>query len=199
MTRTSISTRTAVAAALLATIALPAHASLEGAPPASRTVDSHRAPGSAAAPPFQPLALDSDQQKTLYALGIALSHDLSRLDLQGSELAYVVQGLQDGILARDPRVKMDDYAAKVEELAAARLAATSAREQAHAAAFLAKMAAQPGATTTTSGIVMIAESTGSGPSPKATDNVRVNYEGSLPDGTVFDSSIQRGEPASFPL
>ena len=53
--------------------------------------------------------------------------------------------------------------------------------------------------TTPSGLVFEAVQTGSGPSPKATDTVKVHYRGTLTDGREFDSSYKRGEPTSFPL
>jgi FKBP-type peptidyl-prolyl cis-trans isomerase FkpA/FKBP-type peptidyl-prolyl cis-trans isomerase FklB len=65
--------------------------------------------------------------------------------------------------------------------------------------FLAKAAAATGATKTASGLVYTPIKEGKGPSPKATDTVKVHYHGTLTDGKVFDSSVQRGEPATFPL
>jgi len=67
------------------------------------------------------------------------------------------------------------------------------------AAALAKAAAEPGAVKTASGLVYKELRPGSGASPGATDTVKVNYRGTLPDGTEFDSSYKRNEPASFPL
>jgi len=67
------------------------------------------------------------------------------------------------------------------------------------AAFLAKAAAEPGATKTASGLVYRELRPGAGPSPAATDMVTVNYRGTLMDGTEFDSSYKRNEPAQFPL
>ena len=67
------------------------------------------------------------------------------------------------------------------------------------AAALAKAAAEPGAVKTASGLVYKELRSGSGASPTATDTVKVNYRGTLPDGTEFDSSYKRNEPASFPL
>jgi FKBP-type peptidyl-prolyl cis-trans isomerase FkpA/FKBP-type peptidyl-prolyl cis-trans isomerase FklB len=66
-------------------------------------------------------------------------------------------------------------------------------------AYLAKAASEKGATKTPSGIVIQAMKDGKGASPKETDSVKVHYHGTLTDGTVFDSSVQRGEPATFPL
>ena len=87
---------------------------------------------------------------------------------------------------------------------AALLAATLALA-AHGAALaqtndvLAKAAAEPGAQVTPSGLVFRSLKEGAGASPIATDVVKVHYRGTLPDGREFDSSIKRGQPASFPL
>jgi FKBP-type peptidyl-prolyl cis-trans isomerase FkpA len=70
---------------------------------------------------------------------------------------------------------------------------------ADAKAVLDKAAAEPGATRTPSGLVYRELRAGTGESPKATDAVTVNYRGTLPDGTEFDSSYKRNEPAQFPL
>ncbi|MDH5252936.1 MAG: FKBP-type peptidyl-prolyl cis-trans isomerase, partial [Nitrospira sp.] len=67
------------------------------------------------------------------------------------------------------------------------------------AAFLTKAASEKGATKTESGIIITTMKAGSGATPKATDTVKVHYHGTLIDGTVFDSSVKRGEPATFPL
>lgn len=64
---------------------------------------------------------------------------------------------------------------------------------------LAKAAAAKGAVVTESGLVYLVMKEGTGPSPAATDNVRVHYRGSFPGGKEFDSSYSRGEPTSFPL
>jgi FKBP-type peptidyl-prolyl cis-trans isomerase FkpA len=65
--------------------------------------------------------------------------------------------------------------------------------------YLDKAAAEPGAIRTPSGLIYRELTAGSGPSPKATDTVKVHYRGTLVDGTVFDSSYDRNEPAEFPL
>lgn len=65
--------------------------------------------------------------------------------------------------------------------------------------FLAKSAAEPGAVKTASGLVYKELKAGTGPSPKATDTVQVNYRGMLTNGTEFDSSYKTGKPATFPL
>lgn len=72
-------------------------------------------------------------------------------------------------------------------------------EQPSAQAFLDKAAAEPGAVKTASGLVYRETQPGTGVSPKATDTVKVHYRGTLIDGTEFDSSYKRNEPAEFPL
>jgi FKBP-type peptidyl-prolyl cis-trans isomerase len=143
--------------------------------------------------------MQSEQQKVLYALGLALSKTLDRMNVQEAELAYLVAGLQDGVLGRPPRLSLEEYNEKAQELARERLASASEREKARARQFLVKMAAEPGAERTESGIVIVPQREGTGPAPARTDTVRVNFQGTLPDGTVFDSSLRRGRPAILPL
>jgi FKBP-type peptidyl-prolyl cis-trans isomerase FkpA len=143
--------------------------------------------------------LDTDDQKTLYALGIILSQNLAPFQLAEAELAVVQAGLADGILRRDSKVDMQAYGPKVQELSQKRAAATAVTEKKAGQAFLEKAAGEKGATKTPSGIVMSTIKAGTGPTPKPTDTVKVNYQGTLTDGTVFDSSIKRGQPATFPL
>ena len=187
-----------VAAAVTLLVALAGRGLAAGAP-AKGAPAARPAPPATTVPVDAQLQLQSEQQKTLYALGLALSQSLTRLNLQESELTYLLQGLQDGVLGRSPKVSPDEYGAKVQALAKERVAAAGEREQARARDFLAKMAGEPGAMKSDTGVIVFEEQEGTGPNPKKTDTVRVNYEGKLPDGTVFDSSIQRGQPASFAL
>ena len=73
------------------------------------------------------------------------------------------------------------------------------REKAASASYLTKATAEPGAVKTDSGLIYRELRAGTGPSPKATDTVKVNYRGTLTNGTEFDSSYKRNEPAEFPL
>ncbi|HEV8629979.1 MAG TPA: FKBP-type peptidyl-prolyl cis-trans isomerase [Thermoanaerobaculia bacterium] len=193
MTRKHISFATVAFVAALIGPALAAEAPARGAPAAKA------APPATTVPVDAQLQLQSEQQKTLYALGLALAQSLDRLNLQESEVAYLLHGFEDGVLGRSPKVSLDEYGPKVQALGKERVAAAAERERTKARDFLAKMAGEPGARKTDSGIIIFAEQEGTGPNPKKTDTVRVNYEGKLPDGTVFDSSIRRGQPASFAL
>ncbi len=143
--------------------------------------------------------LANDEQKTLYAIGVAVSQPLSGLALSESELEIVKSGLSDGVLQRPLKVDPKAYGPKMQQLVQARAATVAEKEKKAGAAFLAKAAAEPGATKTASGAIVTTLNEGKGPSPKASDTVKVQYQGTLVDGTVFDSSLQRGQPATFPL
>jgi FKBP-type peptidyl-prolyl cis-trans isomerase FkpA len=141
----------------------------------------------------------SDEDKAFYALGYSLAERLAPFALSAAELEMVKAGLADGVLGRerkvDPRASME----KIQQIRAARAAVVAAAEKKAGDAFLAKAASAPGAKKTASGLVISTLTPGTGPSPKATDKVKVHYHGTLTDGSVFDSSVQRGQPATFPL
>lgn len=141
----------------------------------------------------------TDDQKTLYALGLALSQSLGTFTLSEAELEFVKSGISDGVLKRPQKVDLQTFGPKIQQLQQARVAALAETEKKAGAAFLSKVATEKGAVKTESGIVVIPLKAGSGAAPKATDTVKVHYHGTLIDGTVFDSSVKRGEPATFPL
>ena len=143
--------------------------------------------------------LANDEQKALYALGVAISQSLNDFALSEPELEIVKFGLSDGILKRTLKVDMQTFKPKIQQLAQSRAAVVAEREKKAGAAFVAKAAAEPGAKKTASGAIVTMLKEGKGPSPKAADTVKVHYQGTLMDGTVFDSSVQRGQPATFPL
>lgn len=144
-------------------------------------------------------APETDEQKTLYALGLAVSQSLSSFTLTEAELEMVKVGLTDGILNKTPKADLQTYGPKIQNLQQTRLGAVAAVEKKVGQAFLDKAAAEKGATKTSSGIVITTLKPGEGPSPTATDKVKVHYQGTLMDGSVFDSSIQRGQPVTFAL
>ncbi|MBH0181004.1 MAG: FKBP-type peptidyl-prolyl cis-trans isomerase [Nitrospira sp.] len=141
----------------------------------------------------------TDEQKTLYALGLAISQSLGTFSLSEAELDMVKVGMTDGVLKQNPKVDLQTYGPKIQALQQARTTVVAENEKKAGAAYLAKAAAEKGATKTESGIIISTMKAGSGATPKATDTVKVHYHGTLIDGTVFDSSVKRGEPATFPL
>jgi FKBP-type peptidyl-prolyl cis-trans isomerase FkpA/FKBP-type peptidyl-prolyl cis-trans isomerase FklB len=146
-----------------------------------------------------PVKLETEEQKTLYALGLALSQNLKLFNLSEAEMEYVRAGLSDGALGGKPQVDLQAYGQKVQQLHQVRSAQVAALEKKAGQTFLDKAASEKGATKTPSGLVITTIKPGNGAAPKATDNVKVHYHGTLVDGSVFDSSVQRGQPATFPL
>ena len=141
----------------------------------------------------------SEEQKTLYALGLAISQSLSPFTLSETELDMVKHGMMDGVLKRTPKVDLQTYGPKIQQLQQSRMAALAEVEKKSGAAYIAKAAGEKGSVKTESGIVITPIKPGSGATPKSSDVVKVHYHGTLIDGTVFDSSVKRGEPATFPL
>jgi len=143
--------------------------------------------------------LKTDDQKTLYALGLVMSDNLATFNLSEPELDYVKAGLTDGALKHARQVDMAVYGPKLRELAQARASAGAAVEKASGSEFLSKAALEKGAVKTATGFVYQEITPGKGATPTQSDTVKVHYKGSLVDGTVFDSSIARGEPVVFSL
>jgi FKBP-type peptidyl-prolyl cis-trans isomerase FkpA len=145
----------------------------------------------------------SEDQKAIYAFGTALGRQLGEqakpLRLTAEEKETFRNGVSDSLTGKAPEFKIEDYEARFRQLAQARVAAGAEEARKNGADFLAKAAKEQGATVTTSGLVYRTVTAGKGAHPKATDKVKVNYEGRLTDGTVFDSSIKRGEHAEFVL
>ncbi len=141
----------------------------------------------------------TDDQKTLYALGLAISQNLGGFALNESELEFVKSGLTDGVLRHTSKVDLQVYGPKIQQLKQTRMAAGAETEKKAGAAFLAKAAVEPGAIKGETGYVLKTIKAGTGATPKASDSVKVHYHGTLIDGTVFDSSVVRGEPVTFGL
>jgi FKBP-type peptidyl-prolyl cis-trans isomerase FkpA/FKBP-type peptidyl-prolyl cis-trans isomerase FklB len=145
----------------------------------------------AASTPVRAAEPQSEEEKALYALGIALSQSISSFNLSDAELEWVKSGVTDGAKGRTPKFDPQQYFPKLQEMQKTRQAAAGK-------AVLDKAAAEKGAKRTASGLVITTIKEGKGASPQATDTVKVHYHGTLPDGRVFDSSL-KGEPATFPL
>jgi len=164
-----------------------------GAPGRGATTAKPAAPKPAGPPP-----LTTDEQKTIYALGLSIAKSITPFDLSPAEIDIIKRALLDAA-ANKPAVNLEEWGPKIDPLAKARGAKVAEKQKAASATFLAKAAAEPGAVKTDSGIIIKEIRPGTGESPKATDTVKVNYRGTLIDGTEFDSSYKRNQPASFPL
>ena len=149
--------------------------------------------------PNSAFKLETDEQKTFYALGLLLGDNVKVFDLKPEELAIVKAGMTDAVTGANPQVNIDAFGPKVNDLAKARASASAEVAKRKGQEFADKVALEKDATKTASGIVMRTITAGTGTSPTAADIVKVHYEGKLIDGTIFDSSIKRNEPAEFPL
>ena len=169
-------------------------ATLAGAPSCKAQADKPSPAPSAAAG-----TLTTEEEKTLYALGLALGLNITDFGLSARDLEIVKRGLGDAASGAKQEVDIKVYGPKVRDLAMAKAREKAAAESAKAAVFVDQALKEAGAVKTPSGMVFIELKKGTGASPKATDTVKVHYKGTLVDGKVFDSSYDRGEPAQFPL
>ena len=147
----------------------------------------------------EPAKLETEDQKTLYALGLLIGRNVKPFALKPDELAIVKAGLTDSVNGAKPQVELETYGPKVNELADKRSSVGVDEAKKKGQEFANNVAKQKEAATTPSGIVIRTITAGAGPNPAPDDVVKVHYEGKLIDGTVFDSSIQRNEPAEFTL
>jgi FKBP-type peptidyl-prolyl cis-trans isomerase FkpA len=140
----------------------------------------------------------TDDQKIIYALGVLMQRSIGQFDLSAAELDILKRGLGDAALGK-PAIDPDEWRPRIEPFAKARGQRVAVREKTASVAYLAKAASEAGAVKTDSGLVYRDVSVGTGASPKADDVVRVHYRGTLVNGTEFDSSYKRNEPAEFGL
>lgn len=146
-----------------------------------------------------PVSLETEDQKTLYALGMALSRQVAAAGFSEDEVGTIQAGLADGLLGHQAQVEMSLYGPKIDAMMRTKMAAAAEIEKQESRAYCEAQANEPGAEKTASGAIYFELEPGSGTSPSVTDSVTVHYHGTLRDGTVFDSSVDRGDPATFPL
>jgi len=136
----------------------------------------------------------SEEDEVFYFLGIASARNLDRFELSSEEVEMVKRGFADALAGEAKEVDPQALSMKAQEIMQERMGEAAAEEKKLAAAFLAEEAKKPGARTTDSGIVITTIEEGSGASPTREDTVVAHYHGTLRDGTVFDSSVDRGQP-----
>ncbi|WP_163991559.1 FKBP-type peptidyl-prolyl cis-trans isomerase [Pyxidicoccus caerfyrddinensis] len=141
----------------------------------------------------------TEEQKTLYALGLSIGRSISVFDMTPEELEYVKAGITTQVKGEKSPVDMETYGPKLQELARSRSTRKAEKEKENSKKFLEEAAKESGAKKTESGLVYKELTPGTGESPKASDIVKVHYKGTLTNGTEFDSSYKRGEPTQFPL
>lgn len=141
----------------------------------------------------------TEEEKTLYAVGLIVARQLKTFNLNPAELELVKQGVTDGVNGTNTLVELSAYNEKVQELARTRVKLQAEKMAPLNKEFLEKAAMEKGAVKTDSGLILISLNEGSGAAPGPADTVKVNYRGTLPDGKEFDSSYKRGQPGEFRL
>ena len=149
--------------------------------------------------------LKTEKDKVSYMVGMDVGKGLSSIKDE-IDMAVVIQALQASVkgdktaLTQEEALKVrQDFMTKLQAKRAAEEKAKAETNKKAGDEFLAKNKAKKGVTTTASGLQYEVIKAGTGPKPKDTDTVQVHYTGTLLDGTKFDSSVDRGEPATFPL
>ncbi len=141
----------------------------------------------------------TEDEKTAYYLGVVVSKNVRELALSERETELMLQGLRDALAGQEMTLDHGIYGPKLQTLARERHEVAVEKENTASKAFLEEASQAKGAKTTESGMIYSELRAGTGPHPGPTDTVRVHYHGTLRDGSVFDSSVARGEPVEFPL
>ena len=142
------------------------------------------------------------EQRVSYGVGRQMGDQLAGNPFDGIEMDAVVEGVRDALNGVPSAVETELLSAAYEEINArmqAKEAEQSKEMSAEGEAFLADNAKRDEVTVTESGMQYEVLVAGDGEKPVATSTVRTHYHGTLVDGTVFDSSVDRGEPAEFPV
>ena len=145
------------------------------------------------------ISLDSEEDKTFYAMGYMLGGNLQRLSLSDKELSSLYKGIAMAAKNEKAEVDMNTYQNKIQDVFKARMDKVAQKEKEAGKAFIEKFVKDEAATKTASGLAYKVIKEGTGATPSAEDIVEVHYHGTLSDGTVFDSSVERGKTIEFPL
>lgn len=148
------------------------------------------------------LQLTTQEQQASYGIGLQMGEQLASNPFDGLDITAVSQGIADAFAGVESKVAHADLQAAFQVISE-RMQATAAEQAkvlgAAGAEFLAENAKKEGVVVTESGLQYEVISTGEGEKPTAESTVSVHYHGMLTDGSVFDSSVERGQPAEFPV
>ncbi|WP_396589054.1 FKBP-type peptidyl-prolyl cis-trans isomerase [Bermanella sp. R86510] len=148
------------------------------------------------------MKLESPAQKVSYLIGRQVGDQLKGSQFPGFELDGVLQGIQDAMNSVEMPLSQEEIQEAYQVIQAElekQQAEAAAKAKEIGDAFLAENAKRDGVTVTDSGLQYEVINQGSGATPSAESTVRVHYHGTFIDGRMFDSSVERGEPAEFPV
>jgi FKBP-type peptidyl-prolyl cis-trans isomerase FklB len=149
--------------------------------------------------------LPDDKARVSYAIGLNIGHNFKQQDLDvnpdlvGRAIKDVLAGSPELMTETEAKDTLTAFQKEFRAKQQARMAQLAIKNKTDGEAFLATNKNQPGVITLADGLQYLVLTNGSGATPTATDKVTVNYRGTLLDGTEFDSSYKRGQPASFPV
>nr|WP_235293612.1 FKBP-type peptidyl-prolyl cis-trans isomerase [Portibacter lacus] len=134
-----------------------------------------------------------------YSIGILMAENLKQQGFGDINPVSMADAINDVMKGNELKVPLNEAQALVNNFAKEKAMAKSAEARSGGEKFLAENAKREGVSTTATGLQYEVMQSGDGATPGPTDKVKVHYHGSLIDGTVFDSSVDRGEPISFPV
>jgi len=144
-------------------------------------------------------ALKTEMDTVSYSLGVNIGKNLKGQGFSDINIAAMMKAMEDVMGDKTLSISEEDANTLIQAYFATVMEKKTKEGRAEGETFLAENAKKAGITTTASGLQYEVMTMGEGPKPVATDKVTVHYHGTLTDGKVFDSSVDRGEPASFPL
>ncbi len=148
------------------------------------------------------ITLETPAQKASYGIGLNMGKSLAQEGMDDLDSNAVAQGIEDAIGKKEQRLKDEELIeafAFLQKRAEERMVALNAESAKAGKKFLEDNAKREGVTATASGLQYEVVKKADGAQPKATDVVTVHYEGKLTDGSVFDSSVERGSPIDLPV
>jgi len=143
--------------------------------------------------------LKTDDEKVFYTIGHMYGARMKDLQLSDSEIHAMVAGMSDATKGEKEQVDVNAFQKQVQTVFQKRLESQAVKNKETGDKFVADFLKEEGAMKTESGLAYKITAAGSDKKPKETDEVEVHYHGTLIDGTVFDSSVERGKTVTFPL
>lgn len=143
--------------------------------------------------------LDTELKKVSYSLGVNAGSYYAKQGFDSIDVDAFASGLRDAVKKENMQINEAEANAILQKFFTKASKKKSEVTRKEGEDFLAENAKKEGVVTLPDGLQYVILEKGNGPKPKATDKVKVDYEGKLVDGTVFDSSIKRGKPAVFPV
>ncbi len=145
------------------------------------------------------IKLENENLRASYGIGALMAKNVKSQGADSLDLDALFKGFYDEYKKGKTQITQEECMTSVQKMMSAAADRKSASARKGGEEFLAANAKKEGVKTTASGLQYKVNTSGSGKSPALTSEVTVHYTGKLIDGTVFDSSVERGEPATFPV